>query len=67
MNTHEISNDYVVKIEDDYVKKLFVSLQELKKRAEGSNTQIAWNEYHSAEEKLNEELSRLLPNHDRQT
>ena len=58
---HEVANDFVNKTEDEWVTQRFVDLEELKERAEGSNTTQAWNEYEHADDVLSQEIKRLTP------
>lgn len=58
---HEQANDYINQLEDQFVCFLMATADELKQRAESSNTTIAWNEYNSAQQRLDDELDRLYP------
>lgn len=58
----EKAEEFVIKVEDKWVLDQWQTVEQLEKRARGSNTLVAWNEYLSAQKRLALELERLEPN-----
>lgn len=58
---HKLANDFVNKVEDDWVNRQFETVNQMKRRAEGSKTLNAQKEYESANSSLNREIARLTP------
>lgn len=57
----EQANEFVVKVEDNWLLDQTAHVTKMRERAEKSNTTITWNEFHSSEVILFEELERLTP------
>jgi len=60
-NIHEAANDFVNRIEDQWVSQQFETVNQMKRRAEGSKTLNAQKEYESADNSLSREIARLTP------
>lgn len=61
LNAVDQANAFVVKVEDKWIDEQTKHISTMKTRAEKSNTTIAWNEFHSSETILFQELDRLTP------
>lgn len=56
------ANDIVVHAESRHIREMNEYVEKMRIRAEKSNTQIAWNEYHSAQQQLLNEIIRTRIN-----
>lgn len=53
-----LAEDYVGKVEDRIIIDDYQNLKKMKRRAEASNTNIAWQEFYSAIDAFVQELDR---------
>ncbi len=57
----DLAEEFVNQTENNWVDEQWKLVDQLEKRAKSSNTLISWNEFHSAAERLDQELRRLVP------
>lgn len=63
---HQQALDIVLNKESHDLMEMMKDVVTMKSRAEKSNTTITWNEYNSAQERVDAEIFRLTPPEDQQ-